>query len=208
MELSQFVPDFAAALKTVDGSCGPAVSIRSGRVYRAGIGPYSEVKAVDLIVSELMRISSERYGTLRTGVPYPLSRQTSDLTLGHPLEWMFEIKMARFQGDNGKPDDTAIKDILSPFEGDRSAVTDCVKLSEKGGAVRKAMIIYGFEAPGRPLSTIARAFEILVGSHVVLGPAWSAAFSNLRHPVHSSGSVYGWEILGGERIAPHGDRDD
>ncbi len=93
-------------------------------------------------------------------------------------EWMLEIKVARFQGDNGKPDDTAIKDILSPFEDDLSALTDCV---------RKAMIIYGVEAPRRPLLTIARAFEIQVGSQVVLGPAWSAAFSNLRHPVHSAG---------------------
>jgi len=91
---------------------------------------------------------------------------------------MLEIKVARFQGDNGKPDDTAIKDILSPFEDDLSALTDCV---------RKAMIIYGVEAPRRPLLTIARAFEIQVGSQVVLGPAWSAAFSNLRHPVHSAG---------------------
>jgi hypothetical protein len=196
LELAQFVPDFAPALKTVDGSCGPAVSIRSGREYGVGIGPYSEVKAVDLIVSELMRISSERYRTLRAGVAYPLSRQKSDLAIGDPLEWMCEMKMVRFQGDNGKPDDTAIKDILSPFEDDRSAVTDCVKLAEKGGAVRKAMIIYGFEAPRRPLSTIVRAFEMLVSSRVVLGPACSATFIDLRHPVHSCGSVYGWEILG------------
>ena len=53
--------------------------------------------------------------------------------------------MARFKGDNGKPDDTALKDILSPYESDRSAVTDTMKLGAAAVAVRKAILIYGFE---------------------------------------------------------------
>jgi hypothetical protein len=49
--------------------------------------------------------------------------------VGQPYEWFIEIKMARLRGDNGKPDDTGIKDILSPYESDRSALADCSKLA-------------------------------------------------------------------------------
>jgi hypothetical protein len=38
--------------------------------------------------------------------------------------------LSRPNGDNGKRDDTAIKDILSPFSSDRNAVSDCSKLAE------------------------------------------------------------------------------
>jgi len=196
MLLSQFVTDFATAMKEVDQCCPPATSARTSRIYQAGIGPYSEARAVELVVGELKRMSPHTYLTLRTGIQYPGSRLTSDLALGEPIEWVFEIKMARFLGDNNKPDDTAIKDILSPFGVDRSAVTDCEKLLQMGPNVRKAVIIYAFEAPNRPLPLIVRAFELLAGSRVVLGPIESAPLQQLKHPVHSTASVFGWEILG------------
>jgi len=53
--------------------------------------------------------------------------QKRDVWIGEPLEYAIEIKMARFVGDNGRVDDTAVKDLLSPYPGDRSAVTDCAK---------------------------------------------------------------------------------
>ena len=49
----------------------------------------------------------------------PLGRAT-----GEPHEWVVEVKMGRFLGDNGKPDDTGVKDLLSPFRADRSALSD------------------------------------------------------------------------------------
>jgi hypothetical protein len=61
--------------------------------------------------------------------------------------------MARPNGDNGKPDDTAIKDILSPFRADRSALTDCLKLAESPIQARRAILIYGFDDGRRPLAT-------------------------------------------------------
>lgn len=83
-------------------------------------------------------------------VCFPGSRTTCDWMLGDPLEWAIEIKMARPNGDNGKPDDTAIKDILSPFRADRSALTDCLKLAESPIEVRRAILIYGFDDTRRP----------------------------------------------------------
>ena len=60
--------------------------------------------------------------------------------------------MARLRGDNAKPDDTALKDILSPYEADRSALTDCVKLATSSFACRTGVVVYGFAYPDRSLS--------------------------------------------------------
>src|SRR5262245_39615381 len=81
----------------------------------------------------------------RLGARYPDSKQTCDWVLGDSPEWAIEIKMSRPNGDNGRPDDTAIKDILSPYSSDRSALTDCTKLTNSTIAQRKAILIYGFD---------------------------------------------------------------
>jgi hypothetical protein len=107
--------------------------------------------------------------------------------------------MARFYGDNGKPDDTGIKDVLSPFEADHSAVADAIKLSADGGvAGRSAILIYGFDAPERPVERVIDAFEAVAGLYVHLGPRHMAKLSDLVHPVHRSGGVFAWEVSGRE----------
>jgi len=159
-----------------------------------GIGPHPEDRAVDLIVKELKVAQPAWHSQVR--VCYPGSKTACDWLLGDPVEWAIEIKMARPNGDNGKPDDTAIKDILSPFAADRSAVTDCSKLAESDVAPRKALLIYGFDDRRRPLSQMIEAFEILAGTRVRLGERHSASFSGLVHPVHAAGGVVGWEVLG------------
>jgi hypothetical protein len=52
--------------------------------------------------------------------------------------------MFRPNGDNGKPDDTAVNDILSPFPSDRMALTDSVKLAEAVIAPRRAGEVASF----------------------------------------------------------------
>jgi hypothetical protein len=132
----------------------------------------------------------------RLRICYPDSKQTCDWLLGDPTEWAVEIKMARPNGDNGKPDDTAIKDILSPFNADRSAVTDCTKLAESSVAPRRAMLIYGFDDSRRPLNDMIAAFELLARARVHLGERVQVQLGHLVHPVHRSGSVFAWEIKG------------
>ena len=75
-----------------------------------------------------------------------------DLALGERPDWALEVKLARIGRDNGTYEDAAIKKILSPYPEDRSAVTDCQKLAGSGFAGRLAVLIYGFEDPGRPFS--------------------------------------------------------
>jgi hypothetical protein len=102
--------------------------------------------------------------------------------------------MFRPNRDNGKPDDTAIKDILSPFASDRSALTDCVKLAASSIAPRRAVLIYGFDDPRRPLHTMVEAFEALASRLVALEPRHESALESLVHPVHAAGAVFEWEI--------------
>ncbi len=193
-DLRSFLEDFAAAMQVADARRLQASSKRSSRVYQAGIGPHGEDEAVDLIVAELKHSHPERYRSLRTRVPYAGTRQKCDLTLGEGPEWAIEVKMARLSGDNGKPDDTSIKDILSPYDRDRSALSDCRKLAESRFAKRAAILIYGFEDARRPLNYIIEAFEILARKRIALGPRIDAPVSGLVHPVFTAGRVFAWEV--------------
>jgi hypothetical protein len=127
--------------------------------------------------------------------PYPLApRQKADIWIGEPLEWVIEVKMARFVGDNGRPDDMAIKDLLSPYPADRSAVTDCKKLAESAFDCPKAIVIYGFESVPRALDPALRAFELVASDFANLGPRHEATFEGLVHPFHVEGKVCAWEV--------------
>lgn len=127
---------------------------------------------------------------------YSSSRRKCDFWIGDPREWAVEVKMARFYGDNGKPDPTAIKDLLSPYTADRSAVADCRKLAAEDFGCRKAVFIYGFETTDYPLAVCVEAFEVLARLSVDLGERTSAEVGDLVHPVHNRGSVFAWEIRG------------
>jgi len=194
VELAGLVADFADAMGTVDRECDPACSARSERVYKPGIGPYGEAKAVEMVGVQMRIRWPDRYSDLRTGVSYPGERKTCDLALGPGPDWVVEVKMARFWGDNGKPDDTAIKDLLSPYPQDRSALTDCLKLAAAAFRGRKAILIYGFENETRSLDPAIEAFEALASRLVTLGPREGAPLGELVHPVHSGGRVFAWEV--------------
>jgi hypothetical protein len=194
IELRTLVADIAAAFARAEARSPVWVS-RSGRTYRPGIGPHAENAAVALMLDELRRV--EPYTTLQLGqfLPYPRApRQKCDLWLGEPLQWAIEVKMARFQGDNGKLDDTALKDLLSPYDADRSALADSVKLARSDIVAGKAVLIYGFDASDRPLEPAIEAFEILARARVQLGGRTQATLGPLVHPVHVSGTVFAWEV--------------
>jgi hypothetical protein len=138
MDLAEIVADFALALKEADALRPQAVSFRSGKAYQPGIGPHGENSAVQLVVIQMQRLRPGSYESVHP-VPYPGSRQQCDIGIGDPLEWVIEVKMARAFGDNGKLDDTYLKDLLSPYESDHSALSDATKLRESGFACRKAI---------------------------------------------------------------------
>jgi hypothetical protein len=178
MELKALLPDFGEALRQVDAG-NPQHTTKKGRIYQPGIGPHPEDAAVKLVLEKMQLLHPGVYDKAHTQVPYPNSRQKCDLVLGAPPEWRVEVKMARVYGDNNRPDDTGVKDILSPFTVDRSALADCLKLAALGVDARRAVLIYGFDAPQRPVAELVGAFEILARQRVLLGERHQLKLENL-----------------------------
>lgn len=191
MELAEIVQAIAEALEAVDASC-PAYVTRTGRRYGAGIGPYPENAAMELVVGHFRDVQGITAGQFAS---YPAaSRQKCDLWLGDPTEWVIEVKMGRFSGDNGKPDDTGIKDLISPFRADRSALTDASKLAESGFQCRKAVVVYGFDDAERPLDDALDALDLLLRRRVSVCGVARSDLGGLRHAVFASGRVVAWEV--------------
>jgi len=196
IELQALVSDFARGLMLADSKRPQAVNIRSGTSFQPGIGPHSETQTVELVMKELSGLSGD-YGSHSCAVPYPQSpRRKCDLCIGQEGKgnWVIEVKMIRFLGDNGKINDNILMHVLSPYSEHRSALTDCEKLVESGFDARKAILIYGYDHDEWPLDPAVNAFEILAGVRVDLGARCTASFSGLNHPVHSRGRVFGWEL--------------
>ena len=73
--------------------------------------------------------------------------------------------------------------------------TDIAKLAGSGFAGKRAILIYGFEDPHRPLCRLIDAFEAVAARTAMLGPRREAPLRELVHPVFAAGRVYAWEIL-------------
>jgi hypothetical protein len=109
--------------------------------------------------------------------------------------WAVEVKLLRLLGDNGTPNGNMLMHILSPYASDHSALSDCAKLLASGFVERKAILIVGYDSSSHPLEEAVWAFRLLVNNRFEVREAASAPLRNLIHPVHSVGSVYGWEVL-------------
>lgn len=200
-ELAEVVLDFGVALKAVDGRRPTAINLRTKAAFQAGIGPFAEAKATELIFAEMAQTNPLRYSSYKANVPYVSSpRKKCDVCVGvEPMwQWCIEVKLLRLLGDNGKLNDNMLMHILSPYDEHRSALTDCGKLLESGLNGRKAIVIYGFSDPAWPLEPAVDAFESLAGARHRLGPRHSDLFDGLVHPVHSQGGVFGWELFASE----------
>jgi hypothetical protein len=99
-------------------------------------------------------------------------------------------------GRHGKPDDTGIKDLISPFSADRSALTDGVKVAESEFPAKKTVLVYGFDDSDRPLGDAVDTLDALLRRRVVIRNKKEAEFAGLRHPVFESGRVVGWKVGG------------
>lgn len=195
MELEQIVHDFALAMETVDHRRPQVASRRTAtRLYQPGIGPFAENDAVAMTIAQMKAVNDAAY--LSAGERrYPTGGQTCDLALGELPDWAIEVKLARVGRDNGTYEDAAIKKILSPYADDWSPVTDCVKFARSDFGGRRAVLIYGFEVPGRPLAWLIEAFEAVAAQHVELGTRAESPLRELIHPIFASGAIFAWEVL-------------
>lgn len=194
--MRSLVEDFAARLKAADGRRPIATNSRSGIAFQPGIGPHSETRTVELVVSEMSVSWPERYGGAGPS-PYPkMPRLTCDLAIrpDEPVGWAIEIKMLSLLGDNGKLNDNMLMHILSPYPQHRSAATDVEKLRTSEFVCRRGIVIYGYIAEGWPLKPVMDAFERIVGLGRGLGTREHTRVEELSHPVHRRAEVYGWEL--------------
>ncbi len=196
--LTALVTDFANGLKAADARRPQAVNQRSEKVFQAGIGPHSEAQTARLVLKEMRAAKPAEYASVEVAVPYPNERRQKCDLAAHALgeSWFVEVKMWRLMDDNGTPNDNSLMHILSPYPQHRSALTDCDKLALSGFTGRKAILIYAYEASGWPLALVIDAFEALARTHIHLSDRCAASFDGLCHPIHRSGNVYGWELLG------------
>jgi hypothetical protein len=189
--LADLVMDFARAIQVVD-----AAAPVEGQ-YQPGIGPLREPRAIERIMDHLAATDPRHYASHQLGVPYGGgTRQKCDICLGGPAPWgwAIEAKMLRLLGDNGKPNDNKMTQILSPYPAHNSALTDCTKLVSSRLGIRKAILIYGFDYPRLPMDPAIEAFEALASREVNLASRSVATFDGLIHPVHERGRVFGWEV--------------
>lgn len=197
--LQDLVTDAASAVEAVDRRRPQARSARGGRVYQPGIGPHTESSTIKLVAAEMASSNPGRYGHHAVGVAYlDDTRRKCDLCIGDGVtrwEWAFEAKLLRLLGDNGRPNDSMITHIVSPYDQHRSALTDSVKLTENAPAARGAVLILGYDYDGLPMDPAIEAFETLARSRVELGRRFDAGFSGLCHPVHQRGRVLAWEVI-------------
>jgi len=192
LNIGELVAAFAEGMTTADAKRPVAINVRSKMPYRPGIGPHTERQTVQL-VSETFPHRIE----FDLEVPYPDSpRSKCDIVIRSPEAWSIEVKMLRFMGDNGKPNDNILMHILSPYPAHRSALTDAGKLYESALPGRKGIIIYGYDYDQWPMDPAIEAFETLVSLHYDLSGRSEAATGRLIHPIHTRGRVFGWEIAG------------
>ncbi len=98
------------------------------------------------MIAKLDHVDPGLASAVRMEVPYPqLPRQRCDILVEQAADttWAIEAKLLRFLGDNGKPNDNMLMHVISPYDEDRSALTDCTKLMTGGLGNRHAILILG-----------------------------------------------------------------
>lgn len=184
MELNELVFDIAESLVGIDSSGIPF------RQFKPGVGPYGEPQLLKLIASSLNQIS--KYQNL-VG-----TKRNPDLLI--PRMWAVEFKITRPFGDNGKEAENWSVNLLHPYEGNVSSISDCIKLLKFPGSERKAVVVIGYEHnPAKiDLTPLIRSFEVIT-EHVAkihLSDRIEYSRAGLIHPVHQSLRVFAWEVLG------------
>lgn len=190
ISLSRIVSQFTQALKEVDSE----EPTEDHERYKPGIGPFKEPKAIDRALEKLQAF--EVWHDAETEVEYPSSGKNCDLLI--PGKWAIEVKLVRPFRDNGDKSPHWVENALYPYEGNESAIGDCMKLRESNFSEQKAVVMYGFEhtPPKIPLETTMEAFEAITEEvhGINLGPRRSAGEKGLVHPVHEQVKTYGWVI--------------
>ena len=85
--------------------------------------------------------------------------------------------------------------LLSPYDADRSALTDCRKLRGFGLSWTTLILVIADQWAARPFLPAQLASERLASAEGPLRGPYEARFDGLCHPHHTNGVVVSWEVL-------------
>ncbi len=189
MELNEVVADIADAMVHIDASR------EVYGTFSPGVGPFAERRLV-LRMSQYLNTLPKYNG----GVCIP--HLTPDLLI--PKEWAIEFKIVRTYGDNGNrnPPSQWCHDMIHPYAGNASVISDCYKLLEFRCEERKAVMAIAYEhaepEDDIDLAPLLKSFDEIIKNVVFL--RLSSPRIEIRraldHRFYKTLRLFAWEVLG------------
>ncbi len=109
-----------------------------------------------------------------------------------------EFKIVRPFGDNGIEAEHWSQNLLHPYPGNVSAISDAFKLMQHKGEETRVIVVisYEHEPPKIDVSVLVSAFELLCRELLKfpLGNRYTSVVGGCVHPVHQRATVYGWRL--------------
>jgi hypothetical protein len=184
--MQRLIDDIASAIRAVDCSGVPF------KKFQPGVGPYGEPQLTKLIAQYLAENHRQRYPGIRT-------QRVPDILI--PNQWALEFKIVRPFGDNGIEAEHWSQNLLHPYPGNVSAISDAFKLLAHQGEENRGIIVisYEHEPPKIDVSVLVSSFELLCRQqlNLPLSTKHVSVVRNCVHPVHQRATVYGWRLLEG-----------
>ena len=158
--LKNFVEDFAKSMEIMDKILPPAVNVKTKKEYQKGIGPYQEKPFVKHVTNDMKTRNPELWSNITLEEKYPNERYKScDVVVNN--NFFIEIKAIRKMRDNGTQEEFLVNHILSPYENDKSFLTDTKKLLNSDFEGEKAVVFYGYDYEVAPMDIIVGCYELI-----------------------------------------------
>ena len=156
------------------------------KAFQPGIGPFGEPQIVGIIANKLTAIGLNAK-----------TKRTPDLVIQN--QWGIEFKIVRPFGDNGKEAENWSVNMLHPYPGNVSLLSDAIKLSTLEGVPQKGLFVIGYEHnPAKiSLDPLIASFEVIASKvlRMNLGDRVEQKRMGLIHPEHQVLRCIGWQVL-------------
>lgn len=155
------------------------------KLFQPGIGPFGEPQIVGTIARRLSAkgVSAE-------------TKRTPDLDIQH--QWAVEFKIVRPFGDNGKEAENWSVNMLHPYPGNVSLISDAIKLGSLDNFPHKGLFVIGYEHdPAKiSLNPLLDSFEIIARQilQINLSGRIEETRTALVHPEHQVLRCVGWQV--------------
>jgi len=153
--------------------------------FKPGIGPFGEPQIVKIIAQRLSAMGIDS----RT-------KRIPDLVVQN--EWAIEFKIVRPFGDNGKEAENWSVNMLHPYPGNVSLISDAIKLIQLDNYPNKGLFVIGYEHnPARiSLDPLINSFESITRQvlNIKLGERIEYRKEGLVHPEHQILRCIGWKL--------------